>query len=96
MLEVQDAIALEHPALIGHFPGRPIPPAVLLIQRLSSALENLCEGEKLTGLTRVRFKSPLTPGAAFKIVIESSNDGRRNFRLVQGDVTIMSGTALTA
>ena len=96
MIEVTDKISIAHPALKGHFPGQPTPPAVLLIQRLSSALDARFKGEQLIGLTRVRIKAPLTPGAAFNIFFEQSNAGRRNFKLVQGDATIMSGTALTA
>lgn len=48
-----------HPALPGHFPGNPIVPGVVLLQRVAAALEQW-RGEKLASFD-VKFLSPLLP-----------------------------------
>jgi 3-hydroxyacyl-[acyl-carrier-protein] dehydratase len=58
-------VPADHPALAGHFPGRPIVPGVVLIDRA------IVFAERLTGCADVRwrianakFASPAGPGKA--------------------------------
>ena len=61
------AIAPDHPALPGHFPGDPLVPGVTLLARVADALRarfaDCVPGE----LLHARFHRPLRPGEPFAI-----------------------------
>src|SRR5262245_4717863 len=53
----------DHPALVGHFPGRPIVPGVVLLDRVLAEAER-CLGRALTvrALPQAKFNATLLPG----------------------------------
>ena len=51
----------DHPALPGHFPGRPIVPGVLLLDAVLQALRDAGAGLP-TRLLRAKFAAPVMPG----------------------------------
>ena len=53
-------IPAEHPALAGHFPGKPIVPGALFLDELSRALEQSI-GLRLCSAKQLRFTAPLLP-----------------------------------
>jgi len=55
-------IPADHPALPGHFPGRPIVPGVVLLQCVLDEAERWL-GKKLSvgGLPQAKFAAPLLP-----------------------------------
>jgi len=53
-------IAADHPALAGHFPGRPIVPGVVLLDQAQRHIEAHC-GRRCTALAMAKFSSPATP-----------------------------------
>lgn len=62
-------IDLRHPAFEGHFPGRPIVPGVLLLDRAQRAIE-AAHGCRITGLAMAKFLSAATPGDALLLDYE--------------------------
>jgi 3-hydroxymyristoyl/3-hydroxydecanoyl-(acyl carrier protein) dehydratase len=79
-------VAKDHPALAGHFPGRPVVPGVLVLDRLLEAAEaQLGRALRVAGLTHAKFPAPLLPEeearASFQIDdcrldFEIEHDGR--------------------
>lgn len=68
-------IAANHPALAGHFPGNPVVPGVLVLDRLlEAAEEQLGHALRVTGLAHAKFVSPLLP----------EEEARANFHLEGG------------
>jgi len=82
-------IPAAHPALPGHFPGQPIVPGVVLLDRITAALER--DGDaRLSHIAAVKFLAPLRPDedAELRIV----RDGTRvRFRIDRGDLAILRG-----
>ena len=59
-MEFDFRIAADHPSLPGHFPGHPLVPGVLLLDRVLQAVLRLT-GQDVTQLRQVKFTSALFP-----------------------------------
>lgn len=84
-------VAPGHPALPGHFPGNPLVPGVVVLDRVAAALE--ATGAALAGFAQVKFVAPLKPGVDATVDVDA-HGARRRFRVHAGDTTIASGEAL--
>lgn len=83
------AIPPSHPALPGHFPGQPIVPGVVLLDRVAAALERAGAG-RLARIDAVKFLAPLAPeeDVALSIVAEGT---RVRFRIDRDGTPILRG-----
>src|SRR3546814_11032678 len=61
----------DHPALPGHFPGRPIVPGVVIVDRVLDAIEAAHGPLGALRLPQVKFLRPLLPGQAALVEIEA-------------------------
>ncbi len=63
-----------HAALAGHFPGRPIVPAVLLLQCVVDEAERCFGAARIASLTQAKFTAPLLPEqtAQLQLVLQGS------------------------
>lgn len=87
---MQFSIPSGHPSLPGHFPGRPIVPGVLLLQRVLEAIEATHGPLGALRLPQVKFAQPLLPGEQARI--ELAGDAPRwRFRVCRGDALLASG-----
>lgn len=66
----------DHPAYAGHFPGRPILPGVVLLDRAQRALQAAC-GCTITGVAQAKFLSPVQPGEVLELDYEDTGTGVR-------------------
>ena len=82
-------IAADHPAYAGHFPGRPILPGVVLLDRAQRALEQAC-ALRISGLALAKFLSPVLPGEALELDYEATVTGLR-FEIRCGERRVASG-----
>ncbi|HKE47737.1 MAG TPA: hydroxymyristoyl-ACP dehydratase [Rhodanobacteraceae bacterium] len=82
-------IPAAHPSLPGHFPGNPVVPGVVLLDRVAAAIER--DGAaRLARIGAVKFLAPLKPDedATLRIV----RDGARvRFRIERGATPIVAG-----
>ena len=81
---VEYTLPVDHPCLPGHFPGAPVVPAVVLLERVEQALgAALGAPARLRGLPAVKFMSPVLPGVPFAIelAIDPAARGAR-FRIL--------------
>jgi 3-hydroxymyristoyl/3-hydroxydecanoyl-(acyl carrier protein) dehydratase len=77
-----------HPALPGHFPGNPIVPGVVLLDRVAAAIEK--SGERLARIGVVKFLAPLKPDESATLAI--ARDGARvSFRIDRNGTPILRG-----
>lgn len=83
----------DHPALAGHFPGHPVVPAVVLLDRLQTALrQHLHPTARIAALPHVKFLAPVAPGEAFEIIFSPRSDGRLSFEVRTNRQLCVSGT----
>ena len=85
-------IGAGHAAFEGHFPGRPLVPAVVLLAEVMAAVEaeTALEASAWT-LASAKFLSPAGPGTELTLVHEEAQGGRR-FEIRAGETLVASGT----
>lgn len=73
MVEMQAdwVAAVDHPAFAGHFPGRPIVPGVVLLDRallLAEQIDSACRWD----IVQAKFLWPVGPGATVRFALAQS------------------------
>jgi 3-hydroxymyristoyl/3-hydroxydecanoyl-(acyl carrier protein) dehydratase len=79
-------IPLDHPCFPGHFPGQPILPGVLLLERVMSlAQTSLAHPPHECTLHNIKFLAPVIPGDALDVQLMNANlnDYKFTVRIVQ-------------
>jgi 3-hydroxyacyl-[acyl-carrier-protein] dehydratase len=88
-------IPADHPSLPGHFPGRPLVPGVVVLERVVEAIEATHGPLRPLRLPQVKFLQPLLPGERACIELARIEpDGaapRWRFRVLRGATLISSG-----
>lgn len=92
------AVPHDHPALPGHFPGRPVVPGVVVLERVVEAIEAAHGPLGALRLPQVKFVQPLLPGERADIAIEAvaGDTPRWRFRVTRDAVAIASGEVVAA
>lgn len=82
-------VEADHPSLPGHFPGRPVVPGVVLLDRVAAALERAGAGH-LVRILAVKFLAPLLPGQEAQLT--ATREGRRvRFKIERDGTPILGG-----
>lgn len=82
-----------HPSLPGHFPGNPIVPGVVLLDRVVEAIETLHGPLGPLRLPQVKFLQPLLPGEPARIELDGAAP-RWRFRVLRGETLLASGDVI--
>jgi 3-hydroxymyristoyl/3-hydroxydecanoyl-(acyl carrier protein) dehydratase len=91
MLRFEGCIPAHHPALPGHFPGRPIVPGVVLLTEVERAVKRNC-GAAIVEWPQVKFLSPLAPAQRYSVELEFADGSRARFCVVSGETPVATGT----
>ena len=83
-------ITPDHPSLPGHFPGRPLVPGVLLLDRVIAAIEAQDGPLGPLRLPQVKFVQSLLPGEEARIELDGAAP-RWRFRVLRDDTLLASG-----
>jgi 3-hydroxyacyl-[acyl-carrier-protein] dehydratase len=78
---------LNHPCYIGHFPGNPVVPGVLLLELV---VEALGRGAPRT-VASAKFHRVLKPGESFELTWKSAGE-KSIFRCTRGPELLADGT----
>ena len=96
-------IAADHPSLPGHFPGRPLVPGVVLLDRVFDAIDAGHSGPAPAPsagplrLPQVKFLQPLLPDEAARVELQRGEGDvpRWRFRVLRGDDLLATGEVVT-
>jgi beta-hydroxyacyl-ACP dehydratase FabZ len=98
-------VTMNEPFFVGHFPGHPIMPGVLLIEAMAQVggfllmrTLDACAERKVmyfTGIDRARFRRPVVPGDQVRFEIEFLQLRRQVCRM-KGEATVEGKVALEA
>ena len=88
------SITPDHPSLPGHFPGQPVVPGVVVLERVIDAIEAGHGPLGALRLPQVKFVQPLLPGETARIVLDGDSP-RWRFQVLRGDVLLASGEVLS-
>lgn len=90
-------IDAQHPALAGHFPGRPVVPGVVLLDHVAAALaRHLGRPARIIALPNVKFLAPLMPHQDFEIGFVEKRPDSFGFELRSGGQLLAQGNVKVA
>jgi len=83
-------VPADHPCLPGHFPGRPLVPGVVVLERVLQALRAQYGEPVGLRLPQVKFLQPLRPGQPARVELDGTAP-RWRFRVRRGEELLVSG-----
>lgn len=84
------SVPSDHPCLPGHFPQRPVVPAVVILEAVI-ATAGRRYGKRVATLTRCKFLRPLAPETVCEIALEDDGGNRIRFRCTGGGAPLAEG-----
>ena len=60
----------DHPCLAGHFPGKPIVPAVLMLELVAEAARAAIGSLRVRAVRAAKFVAPLSPGQTIDVHLD--------------------------
>lgn len=88
-------VAAEHPALAGHFPGRPIVPGVVILDRAmlfaAQLIGTAASHPAAWQIGNAKFLSPVGPGEMLVFSLQQKADGAIAFTVNSGERRVASG-----
>ena len=92
---MQFIIPEDHPSLPGHFPGRPIVPGVVLLDRVIDAIETSHGELPALRMPQVKVLKPLLPGELASVQLQGAAP-RWRFQVLRHGEVLVSGEISTA
>lgn len=90
-LDTAFTIGPDHPALPGHFPGRPIVPGVVLLDQVIAAARSAFALPAVTALPRAKFAAPVLPGETVAVALTRLAPARIGFACSVAGRPVASG-----
>lgn len=85
-----EAVPIDHPCLAGHFPGNPIVPGTLILERVIELVTQRNPESCVSEVINAKFIQPLLPGQVFELRVEEK-PGLISFECVVNEKSIATG-----
>lgn len=93
MIDASWTVPADHPSFAGHFPGRPILPGVLILDRvLALAAAHGALAPATLRLAGGKFLSPVAPGETLVFALRRTANGGVQFDVRCGERMVATGT----
>ena len=79
MIERSITISADHPCLPGHFPGRPIVPAVVILDEVRAIAADALPNRQLTSIDHCKFQDFILPAQSFTASLAISDEAVLDF-----------------
>ncbi len=89
-------VSIDHPALAGHFPGRPVVPGVLLLDHVLQVLERYAPNRSFSAMPVVKFLRPVLPAEEFMVGVQMIDSSQLRFVCRCAGQLAVHGTATLA
>ncbi len=76
------SVAADHPGLPGHFPGRPIVPAVVILDEVRAALGRRVPTPVIGAIEHAKFLDAVLPERPFRIALSFSGEAAVDFACI--------------
>ena len=83
-------IDADHPCLDGHFPGNPVVPGVVILDKVREAIQSWKPDFRISSFPNLKFLQPLLPSQQFQMEFEE-NKGKYHFFCRINDRLIAKG-----
>ena len=70
----QGTIPADHPVLQGHFPGAPVVPGVVILDRVEQAIRDWLPAARIARIVECKFLTPLRPEQTFGVELTRNGD----------------------
>jgi 3-hydroxymyristoyl/3-hydroxydecanoyl-(acyl carrier protein) dehydratase len=87
---IAEPVAKGHPCLDGHFPGNPIVPGTMILERVIELLEQQYPKIRINEVVTAKFIQPLRPEQSFQLSTQLK-PGQISFECALDDQTITAG-----
>jgi len=94
--QLQTLIPEDHPSLNGHFPGNPVVPGVVVLERVAQALTSWQPELVIVEFPVVKFHQTLRPDQLFNIHLQQKADYKYSFECTCASQIIASGTLISS
>ncbi|MEE9397975.1 MAG: hypothetical protein V3V31_13290 [Methylococcales bacterium] len=84
-------VSSDHPSLVGHFPGDPIVPGVVLLNHVQSILLNWQPDYRIVGLQQAKFLAPLRPNQECRVTLTEKPVNKVKFECTVGNERVATG-----
>lgn len=85
------AVANDHPALPGHFPGQPLVPAVVILDLVMAALQRERPGLRFAGVNKMKIMRQLPPDRPFRLECGEARGDSLRFKCWVGAELLAEG-----
>jgi 3-hydroxymyristoyl/3-hydroxydecanoyl-(acyl carrier protein) dehydratase len=85
-----EPVPADHPCLPGHFPGNPIVPGTLVLERVIDCLAQRHDNLRVYEVVNAKFLSPLQPDQAFTVRFNERAEAI-DFECRRGETLLTSG-----
>jgi 3-hydroxyacyl-[acyl-carrier-protein] dehydratase len=90
-VERQFSVPKDHPSLVGHFPGNPVVPGVVILDEIFQAIESEWPQKAVSNINFVKFIKPLRAGKRVTLIIEENDKINIKFVCTVNDEIFVSG-----
>lgn len=89
-IEAEYNITLDHPSLKGHFPGNPVIPGVVILEKVLQTIKQSHHSDNYK-IVMTKFLQPLIPPATLAIHLTEPSENRIIFKATVKSDVISSG-----